>query len=135
MAQVGLQSVRPEVIERTPRPRHCQSQALFSARAIGRILGALIERHTNVRTESDLHIHRMFRRKKMAAAVEMGTEPDALVRDLAQLRQTVNLKAARVAEHGSRPTHESMQTAHAPDRFMSRAQIQMVCIPKNDLRA
>ena len=47
----------------------------------------------------------------------------------------INLKAARVGEHGARPADEAMQAAHAPNRLVSGPQIKMIGIAENDLRA
>ena len=56
-------------------------------------------------------------------------------RDLAQLAQAENLKAARVGEHGARPTDKSVQPAHAPDGLVAGAQVEVIGIAENDLRA
>ena len=66
----------------------------LGAGALGGILGAFVEGHGDVRAESDLHVHGMFRREKMAAAVEVRPEAYALVGDLAQLAQAEDLKPA-----------------------------------------
>ena len=54
---------------------------------------------------------------------------------LRKLRETVDLKAAGVSEHGARPADEAMQSAHAADRFVSGAQVEMIGVAENDLRA
>ena len=112
------------------------SRRLSSARAaIRRILRALIEGHADVRAQRNLHIHRVLGREEMAAAIEMRAEPHALIRNLAQLREAEDLKAAGVGEHGARPADEPMQSAHAPDRLVPRAQIEVIGVAENDLRA
>ena len=46
-----------------------------------------------------------------------------------------NLKAAGVGEHCPRPAHEAVQPAHAADSLVAGAQIKMISIGENDLRA
>ena len=57
------------------------------ALSIGRIFGAFIESHGDVGAEGDLHVHRMFGRKEMAAPVQMRPEPDAVIRHFPQRAQ------------------------------------------------
>ena len=57
----------------------------------------------------------------------------SLVGDLPQLRETVDLKAAGIGEHGARPADEAMQPVHAPDGLMSRAKIEVISVAENDL--
>ncbi len=124
-----------KVIERTSRPRHRQSQALFGALAICGILRALVEGHADVRAQRNLDIHGMFRSKKVRTPVEMRPESHAFIGDFAQLREAVNLKSAGVSQHGARPADESMQAAHAANRLVSRTKIKMIGIAENDLCA
>ena len=124
-----------KVGERTLRPVHGQTQAFAGALAVGRILGALVEGHADVGAESDLHIHGVFGREEVAAAVEVRAEVDALVGDFAQLSQAVDLEAAGVGEHGARPADEAVQAAHAADGFVARAEVEMVGVAEDDLCA
>ena len=126
--------MRTEMIERPPRPCHGEAQALFRARPVRRILGALIESHADIRAQRDLHIHGMLGSKKVRTPVEMRPEAHALVRYFAQVGEAIDLKAAGVGEHGARPADEAMQPAHATDSLMSGAQIEMIGIAENDLR-
>jgi len=131
----NLMAVRAEVVERTPRPGHRQAQALFGAAAAGGVLGALVEGHADVGAQRNLHVDGVLGSEKVAAAVQVRTEADALVGDLAQLAQTEDLKAARVGQHGARPTDEAMQPAHAADSLMARPQVEVVGVAEDDLRA
>ena len=65
----------------------------------------------------------------------MRAETHALVRDLAQLAQAEDLKAAGVGEHGARPADEAVQPAHAADGLVAGAQIEVIGVAENDLRA
>ena len=124
-----------EVIERAPRPGHGEAQALFGAAAFGGVLGALVEGHGDVGAEGDLHVHGVLGREEVAAAVEMRAEAHAFVRDFAQLAEAEDLEAAGVGEHGARPADEAVQAAHAADGFVPGAQIEVVGVAENDLRA
>ena len=73
--------------------------------------------------------------KKWLTPVQMRAEAHALVGDLAQLAEAENLKAARVGQHGARPTDEPVQPAHAPDGFVARPQIEVIGVAENDLGA
>ena len=127
--------VSAEVIEGAPRPGHGQAQALFGARAIGRILGALVEGHANIRAESDLHIDRVLGREKVRTSVEVGAEAHAVVAHFAQLVEREDLKAPRIGEQGARPTDEFVQAAHAADGLVAGAQIKVIGVAENDLSA
>src|SRR5581483_2502753 len=101
--------MRAEVIERAPRPGHREAQALFRARAICWIFGALVEGHRDICAQCNLNIHRVLRREEVAAAVKVRAEAYAFVGDLAQFAQAEDLESAGVGKHGARPTDEAMQ--------------------------
>ena len=54
---------------------------------------------------------------------------------LPQLGQRENLKAAGVGKHGAGPTDELVQAAHAADGFMTWAEIEVVGVAEDYLRA
>ena len=124
-----------EVIEGAARPVHGEAEAFAGAIAIGRVFGALVESHADVGAESYLHLHGVLGRKEVTAAIQMRTEAHTFIGDLAQLRQAVNLEATGVGEHGVRPTDELMQAAHAADGLVAGAEIEMIGIAEDDLRA
>ena len=124
-----------EVSERALRPGHGEAQAFFGARAVGRILGALVEGHDDVGAESDLHIHGVLGGEEVLTAVEVRAEMDAFVGDFAQRAEGEDLKAAGVGEHGARPTDEAMQAAHAADGFVAGAKVEVIGVAENDLGA
>ena len=82
----------PEATQRSLCPGHRQSQALFRAGAISRILGALVEGHGDVGAERDLDVHGVLGSKEVAAPIQMGPETDAFVGNLAQFAQGENLE-------------------------------------------
>src|SRR4029077_20480299 len=55
--------------------------------------------------------------------------------DLAQLRQTENLKAAGVRQDYSGPRHELVQAAEFTHQFMPGPQIEVISIRENDFGA
>ena len=58
-------------------------------------------------------------------------EGHAILIDLARLRQGKNLKAARVGQHGTRPTHKFVQAAQVAYEFVARAQVQMIGVAQH----
>ena len=65
----------------------------------------------------------------------MGVEPDALLRDFAQLCEREDLKAAAVGQDGTVPGHELMQAAHLFDERIARADMQVIGVRQLDLTA
>ena len=128
-------AVGAEVIERAARPRHGEPKALLRSGPICWIFGALVEGHTDISAEGDLNIDRMLGSEKVRTPVEVRAEADAIISDFAQRVEREDLKAAGVGEQGARPTHESVQAAHAADGLMARAQVEVIGVAENDLRA
>jgi hypothetical protein len=127
--------VGAEVIERAARPRHSEAQALFGARAIGRILGALVKSHADVRAQRDLHIDGMLGSKEVRTAVEVRAEAHAVIGDFAQLIERENLEAPGVGKQGVWPTDESVQATHAADGLVTGAQVKVIGVAENDFGA
>ena len=124
-----------EVVQRSPRPRHRQPQALLCAAAFRRVFRALVKGHRNVGPERNLHVHRVFGSKEVAASIQVRTEPHAFVRHLAQRCQRKHLESARIRQHRPRPTDELVQTAKSPNQLVTGPQIEMIGIAENDLGA
>ena len=82
---------------------------------------AFVEDHGDVGAEGDLHGDGVFGREEVFAAVEVRTELDAVRGDLAQLGERKDLEAAGVGEHGARPAHELVHSAHTLDEFVAGA--------------
>ena len=60
-----------EVGEGALGPGHGETQALFSARAIGGVLSAFIKSHANIGAEGDLDVDRMFGCEEVRTTVEV----------------------------------------------------------------
>ncbi len=76
----------------------------------------------------------MLGREEVAAAVEVRTEADTFVRDLAQGAEREDLKSAGVGKHGTRPTDESVQAAETADGLVAGAEIEVISVAEDDLR-
>src|SRR5208283_5129580 len=124
-----------EVVEGAASPGHSEPQAFLSAGAFGGIFSALVEGHGNVSAKGDLHIHGVLWGEEVTAAIQMRAEANAFVGDLAELAEREDLKAAGIGEQGARPTDETVQSAHAADGLVAGAEIKMVGVAENDLRA
>src|SRR5271165_6895011 len=71
----------------------------------------------------------------MQRAIEMGAELYSVFGHLTQVAEAEDLKPPRVGEQWARPAHELMQPAELADELVAGAQIQVIGISKNDLRA
>ena len=128
-------TVRTEMIERPPRPGHGEPEALLRSGPVRRVLGALVEGHADVRAEGDLHVDGVFGSEEVAAAVQMRAEAHALIRHLAQLAQTEDLKAAGVGQQRPRPAHKPVQPAHAPYGLVSGPQVEVIGVAQDNFGA
>ena len=119
---------------RPSRPRVRQPHRLLRPLIRRRMLHALVEHHHHVRTQRNLHLHRVFRRKEVLAPIQMRPKLHTLVRDLPQLAQRKHLKPARIGQHRPIPAHELVYPTHAPHQLMPRPQVQVIRIRQNNLR-
>ena len=71
----------------------------------------------------------------MLASVYKTIELRTLVRNFSQRRKRENLETAAVREYCAVPVHKLVQTARFFYEFMPRAQIQVICIRQQNLRA
>ena len=65
----------------------------------------------------------------------MGTERNTLFGDLSKLSQRIQLKSAAVCQDRMIPGHESMKSAHFPDDFRTRPEMQMIGVAQGHLAA
>ncbi len=131
----NLIAVSAEVIEGAARPGHGEAETFFGAGASGGIFSTFVEGHDDVSAESDLDVDGMFRSEEVRAAIEMGAELDAVVRDFAESVEGEDLEAAGVSEDGARPTHEFVKPAHAVNLLVTRAQIKVIGVAEDDFDA
>ncbi len=61
----------------------------------------------------------------------MALEGHAVAIDLAGLGQGKDLKTTRIGQHGMRPLHKTMQSAHLTDKLVAGPQIQVIGIAQN----
>lgn len=97
-------------------------------------IGALVERHDDVRAEVLLNGNGLLGGEAMRRAVNVTLERHAVIVDLAGLRQREDLKAARVGEHRTRPLHEPVQAAHVAHELVAGPQVEMVGIAQDERR-
>ena len=71
----------------------------------------------------------------MPAAVQMGLELHAVLGELAQLGQREHLKSAAVGQYRAIPVHEAVQPARLGDQILAGAQVQMIGVGEDNLRA
>src|SRR5579863_5105348 len=127
--------MRFEMIFAAFGPAQRQLHGVPHSLRISGILGALVEGHDDVCTEADLCVHRALRAKKMRGAIEVRAESHAFFSDFTQLVQTKNLKSSGVGKDGTRPCHETMQTAKLANLLNSGAEIKVISVAEKNLHA
>ena len=95
----------------------------------------LIKGNGDVGAERLLHLNRTLRRKEVHGTIEMTAELRTLLVDAHQRPKGDNLKSTRIGEDRSIPLHELVKTTEALYPLMSWAQIEVIGIRENDLRA
>jgi hypothetical protein len=65
----------------------------------------------------------------------MGVEFDALFRNFPELGKRKNLETAAVGENRTVPAHEVVKSAEVPDEFVTRPNMQVISIGKDNLTA
>jgi hypothetical protein len=104
--------------------------------ARGRVVRrAFVEHHCDVRAERALNFHRFLRPEKQLRAIQMRAELDAVRLDLANLGKAEHLKSAAVREDGFLPVDEIVQSARRADDVHAGADVEMIRVAENDLRA
>jgi len=97
------------------------------------MLGAIIQRHGDVRAQRQLHIHAVFRGEPHFAAVERRTKAYPLLGDAAQALQAEHLEAAGIGEDRVLPVHETVQPAMRGDDGGAGTQHEVEGVAQNDL--
>ena len=100
-----------------------------------RARSALVERHDDVGAELLLDAHRERGREHVARAVVHRAELDALVAHHARALEAEHLEPAGVGEDRPVPAHEPVQAAVRGDDVRARAEVQVVGVAEDDLRA
>jgi hypothetical protein len=65
----------------------------------------------------------------------MGAEADTFVGELAELGEREDLEASAIGEHGAGPADEFVQASESGDEVMAGAEVEMVGVAQDDLRA
>ena len=94
---------------------------------------AFIEGHGDIRTEVGLNPHALLRPHEQKPTVHMRVKPHALFLDLSQTRQGKDLKPTAVGEHRSIPSHETVKAAEIADQLVTRSDMQVIGIGKDNL--
>ena len=94
-----------------------------------------VEGHRHIGAERFLNLDHALGRQVMQRAVQVGLERHAVVRHLAERRQTEYLVAPAIGQDRPRPSHEPVQTAQFRDQLMARPEIEMVGVAEDHLEA
>ena len=117
------------------RPAHGAFHGLARLALGGRMPGAIIQRHGDVRAQRELHIHGVLRGEPHLGAVERRAKAYPLLGDAAQALQAEHLEAAGIGEDRVLPMHETVQPAMRGDDGRTRAQHEVEGVAENDLGA
>ena len=96
---------------------------------------ALVESHGDVGPQDLLHEHRFLRAQKHLLAVDVALEGHALVADVPEVGQAVDLETAAVGKYGTIPGHELVQAAQLRHSLHPGACHQMIRVPQYDVGA
>ena len=116
------------------RPTRGHLRALLRVIVFTWIGNAFIESHGDIAAERGLNFRRDLWRNERCCAVDVILKFNALVRDLAQLRERKDLVPTAIRQNRSVPTHEFVEATQMPDRVEPGPDKQMVGVAKNDLR-
>ncbi len=96
-------------------------------------LGALVQDHDDVRAQLLLGADHHLRGKEVPRPIDVRAELYTLVADLAILGQAEHLKPTRVGEDRTVPAHEAVKATHLCHQLSSRAQVEVIGIPQDQL--
>jgi len=116
-----------------PAHRALDSVAHFVRR--GGVGGAFVEAHGDVGGEHTLDVHGFLGTEEQKRAVKMRAEFHAVLLDFANLGEAENLEAAAVGENGFGPVDELVEITGGGDDVEAGAEMEMVGVAENDLRA
>lgn len=95
-------------------------------------VGTFVEGHDDVRAEVFLDADRTFGGEAMRRAVNVTFEGHAVVVNFARLREREDLESARVRQHGTRPLHETVQSAHFSHEVVAGAEVEMIGVAQHE---
>ena len=137
---MGKRAWRPDASSGERRSRARQPPDAALTRVARALLVRLtrddvIELHDHVGAEVALDLHDGLRREHVLRAVDVAAELHALFAHGAQRLEREHLEAARVGEDRAVPAHERVQPAERGDDIVARAQMQMIRVGEDHLRA
>lgn len=94
---------------------------------------AFVESHNNITTNTPLNVYRALRRKDVLGTINVGLESNAFLLDLTTMSQRIHLVTTAIGKDRSVPTVELVQATSIFQHLGTRAQVQMVGIPQNNL--
>ena len=100
----------------------------------GRVGGAFIQAHDDVRPQGFLDLHGLLRSDPVSGPVDMGLKLDSFFGKFDQGVEAEDLEPAAVGKQGMVPVHEAMDPSQSLNPFMPRPQVEVVGVGENDLR-
>ena len=102
---------------------------------IAGIGAAHVKGHRNVRSKRLLDVHGRLRADEMLGSVNVALEGHSFLLDGANARQRKHLESAAVCKNRLMPIHEVVQPARFSDQLLARAQVQVIRVAEQNLRA
>ena len=122
-------------LPRTPRPRRTAIDGRGHLVARGGQRRTLVEHHRDVRPQGGLDLHALLGAQEMQRAVDVRTEPHALVVDRPHARQGEHLEPAGIGEDRPGPVHESVQPAQFGHHVVPRTEVEVIRVAQDHLSA
>ena len=117
------------------RPAVRAEHGLLRGLVVAGIRRAHVKRHGDVAAQRLLNGHAGLRTDEHLAAVEVAAEMHALFLDLAQAGEREDLESAGIGEDRLIPAHKFVQPARLLDQFLAGADVQVIGVGEDDLRA
>ena len=123
------------LVETAVEPPLREAERLGGVFARGVARGAFVEGHHNVGSDRALGVDDAFGREEVLRAVDVRPEMASLLFQLAARGQRKDLKAAAVGEHRAFPGREAVHAAGAFEDLRAGAQVEVIGVCQDDLRA
>ena len=107
-------------------PAGGQLSGLLGIITFAGIRRTLIKGHGDVRAESGLDLHALFRSQEGGGAVEVVLKVDSLLGNSPGFGKRPHLETSRIGQDGAVPGAEAMKSTHFPEDVLTRAKPQVV---------
>src|SRR5208283_1871087 len=114
------------------------NRALYGLRGVligNGIWSAFVKAHHDVGAQVSLDADSRLGGEQVAGAVDVRLKPDSFFFDFVYPGQAEDLEPAAVGQYRMVPAHKFVKPAQARHSLVPRAQVEVICICKDDLRS